>query len=871
MAKQKKTQSKKQQKKGGVDFKKIKKKIGRKLPPAQNATNTEIKTKAITLPEQSVASDKTGLAVSKKGLTLKELLQQTSHHNAKVRKDALIGIRDIFFKHPAELKLHKLAAIEKLRERISDDDKLVRDTLHQLFKSVVLPGCKDDNQGPVISLLMAYIFNAMTHLAIDVRMMAFKFLDLIVQNFPSSFSIYGEKILQNYGDVLQKGHIHFQDKGKLKSVLAGLVHCLALLPCNKAEADSSFQNEIPSQEILHAFESDASGDSSGFSGFNEKLKDLLLALINCFQNFVPLIYSAPLLDGQSFDCVLFILESLDLICKYFCRETGGTEQRVLHVPTCFERKDGALLWGQLVPVASVKKLWDVFPLNAAHLEKENDRYFIFNSIIAELFFLSTGWDHAPSLLENFLGFIERSLQEIWNDSHSGKPTHEKHMLSLVTYVPKLLMQASQDWRYSILQAFTALFKTCNSESSMKLACLSVMQEMLDPEKDYLSLLTRDPLVVSNFMVTWIKELPLLLAGLGDKLPSVSKAVLRVQLLVGKAAGLHYSCMQEYNQMQYILKDFYASGPGACGPFLRLPRDVQDLSFSCLYYFFSLETPLLQSLLSCCLSEDADLFVPIRTLEVLQSIYRAGNLQIDDYISFHLTLLSQFRACPEEPSPGVSNQGKFRSIIGAVCSCMTQIGDSYPVFQMLESIVIDQLLQELPVDNFCALLRVLVSLDSKPTGLSEESVIKLSQVLPRYLLNIASDSDKDKAQGVIMNRSSYYLLPCFFLFDRTSRLVGLVLNSLGSFIMGNGPPFPHDSTYFTSAYFKRENAVISVLLLLSGDSKMKQILFLHKTCIESLLRTMLTFQSSKEFNPTIEEMHNAQNAINHLKNATGIEC
>lgn len=50
---------------------------------------------AIILPEQSVASDKAGLAVSKKGLTLKELLQQTSHHNAKVRK----GTVSISFKH----------------------------------------------------------------------------------------------------------------------------------------------------------------------------------------------------------------------------------------------------------------------------------------------------------------------------------------------------------------------------------------------------------------------------------------------------------------------------------------------------------------------------------------------------------------------------------------------------------------------------------------------------------------------------------------------------------------------------------------------------------------------------------------------------
>lgn len=41
---------------------------------------------AIILPEQSVASEKEGLAVNKKGLTLKELLQQTSHHNPKVRR-----------------------------------------------------------------------------------------------------------------------------------------------------------------------------------------------------------------------------------------------------------------------------------------------------------------------------------------------------------------------------------------------------------------------------------------------------------------------------------------------------------------------------------------------------------------------------------------------------------------------------------------------------------------------------------------------------------------------------------------------------------------------------------------------------------------
>lgn len=54
-----------------------------------------------------------------------------------------MGIKDIFSKHPAELKLHKYAAVEKLRERIRDDDKVVQKTVYDLFKLVILPACKE--------------------------------------------------------------------------------------------------------------------------------------------------------------------------------------------------------------------------------------------------------------------------------------------------------------------------------------------------------------------------------------------------------------------------------------------------------------------------------------------------------------------------------------------------------------------------------------------------------------------------------------------------------------------------------------------------------------------------------------------------------
>lgn len=56
-----------------------------------------------------------------------------------------MGLKDLFQKYPAELRSHRYAVIEKLRERIGDDDKVVRETLYQLLKTVVFPGCKEVN------------------------------------------------------------------------------------------------------------------------------------------------------------------------------------------------------------------------------------------------------------------------------------------------------------------------------------------------------------------------------------------------------------------------------------------------------------------------------------------------------------------------------------------------------------------------------------------------------------------------------------------------------------------------------------------------------------------------------------------------------
>ncbi|KAF2289624.1 hypothetical protein GH714_037565 [Hevea brasiliensis] len=389
-----------------------------------------------------------GLAVSKKGLTLKELLHQTSITMQKFEKvasllqyyfvivndlllnvqDALMGMKDLFLKYSEELKLHRYAVIEKLRERISDEDKMVREALYQLlncFSALLV----QDNQRPFISLMMAYIFNAMTHLAIEVRLMAFKFFDLIVQHYPAVFPLYAEKV-------------------------------------------------VLGQDLLHAYEPEA--------------------YRICWYCSAPFSYFS----------------------MGFCRVT--------------------------FPNAIILFL---------HYGHDDDRYFSLNVMIAEIFLHLSEWICPPAeLLEKFLAFIEHALLEkIHGETRSGK---EKQMLT-GSFMPKLVAQVIGDWKSRLLQAFTKTFLDCKPESSVKLACLAAIEGMLFSRKGMWQPDGYDPEVVGP-LITWIRELPVLLILLGDRHPSSSEAVLHLLLDLGRFASPGSFLAKEYDEVQKSLQEFYCT-------------------------------------------------------------------------------------------------------------------------------------------------------------------------------------------------------------------------------------------------------------------------------------------------------------------------
>ncbi|CAE6123208.1 unnamed protein product [Arabidopsis arenosa] len=837
--------AKKQQKKG-IDFKKIKRKLGRKLPPPNNATNTEIKSKAIILHEQSVAAEKDGLATSKKGLTLKELQLRTSHHNAKVLKDTLHGFQDLFKHHPAELQSNKYTIIQCLGKLISHDDELVREAFYELFRTQIFRACKEDNKGLVVLLLMPYIFTSMTNSSIEVRLMAFKFFHLVLEYYPPTFSLYAEKILENYKDVIQKNHFYIQDKNKLEIVLSGLAHCLSLLPCDESNTDSQRKNET-----LLAYEEDAAKECVRFAHVSGILKEIVGVLINCFQDFIPLIHAPRGFNKQSFNCIHHILHSIGYAIKFSIRR--HSQRQATWLPASEENT--MMILDPYIASMLSKKLLGSFPLNCKNnLPEKNDEL---NSVLTEIFLEVSEWSSLPSDLSNrFLEFLENALQ--------GKITRSnklsKSLLSLLPFVPKLILRVDRDQRDNLMQAFTITFNDCKPDSPLKLACISVLKDLIIPNGDILY--HNDP-TVNNYQRAWVNKLPSLLNQLGDKNPVSTKVVLQLLLDLARVGCLNASTTFEEEISNFFIP-CQEEGDVPGGPFASLPKEVQEVALCFLYYFIidNFSSRLLKAIVSCCLYQQLEPAVLFRIVEILHSAYKAGCIQITDHFSFFITLIARFKVVPEKLESAIECDeretycGTFKQLTNLVCSCLSEVGDSSLVLQILERVFVEQIISKPALDNGCAILRMICALDSKPTRLSESSVTTLSEFLPGYLIDIVNCIPEDKENSYLYIQTClYYLVPCYFLFDRSSKLTEQVLKRMRSMVSEN--------TKALESVQDRESGrdslnliqcIVSVILLMHNDVKVRKLISSSKSEIDLILQNVITLQSSQSTSLTVEGKH-----------------
>lgn len=89
---------------------------------------------------------------------------------------------------------------------------------------------------------------------------------------------------------------------------------------------------------------------------------------------------------------------------------------------------------------------------------------------------------------------------------------------------------------------------------------------------------------------------------------------------------------------------------------------------------------------------------------------------------------------------------------------------------------------------------------------------------------------------------YYMLPCFFLFDRSPKLLKLVLNLMGSLITeSSSSSSSHSYPQYAYDNSNRINAVVSALILMHKDTKVQKIINSFKEEVVHILQIIHSMQ------------------------------
>ncbi|KAL2644793.1 hypothetical protein R1flu_012380 [Riccia fluitans] len=603
-----------------VDFKRVKSKVGKKLAPAKNATKIEFKAKGIVVPGQSVGQDKSGLAVSQRKQTLKELLSQTSHYSERTRKDALIGLKDLFGRHPKELIMHAVVVIEKLSPRITDADKGVRQALVLLLRTSVLPHLPQAMMKPLIPVVMAHVCSAMTHLVLDIRVAACSFLELLLQHCPTLIlPKFSGQVVQHYISLLGKNGITGQAGTRLISVLSSLEHFLSaqrrlafsrhsqisagssLIHIWGAQYDIKHRQEAANGlQSLHAYKS-AHPEGNQFGALAEEsqgqqkaqqnpastgapgqvsstVAPLVTVLLECWTEWSPLI-KGPNPDSTSLDCLVIITRCLYHIFQTISNEAASKSsaknsgsQTALCVPDYGSEEWEAHVWMQQEFLPRLcRHLLNCFPCTAPVVRlppKVEEGLVALNMGVCEIllqFFPSS----FRGMEDTFVGMVLQCIVDAlygkmlpaseYVSALSDPRLAELHTKTWIQYLPGLVTCVPSDWVSPLFEACTHVFESCNSRSNLKLICLSTMSELLLPGRSLVGKRKlQQTLVPVEFQTRWLESLPKLLWELKNSHPHISQAVLEMLLHLGRSSPESSVLAERYNGLQQAMVPFFCA-------------------------------------------------------------------------------------------------------------------------------------------------------------------------------------------------------------------------------------------------------------------------------------------------------------------------
>ena len=114
-----------------------------------------------------------------------------------MRKEALVGLKDLFQRHENLLEENLGIIIKRVAEKMTDSDPSVRQSLLLLF-CFIFPLVPQERMAPFSPLVMAHLSCAMTHIYDDIQHDSLGFLELCLQYFPNLMVTSSSQLIQNF-------------------------------------------------------------------------------------------------------------------------------------------------------------------------------------------------------------------------------------------------------------------------------------------------------------------------------------------------------------------------------------------------------------------------------------------------------------------------------------------------------------------------------------------------------------------------------------------------------------------------------------------------------------------------------------------------
>lgn len=170
------------------DFKKIKAKVGRKIPKSGAASNQKIQ---ISSRKIQIANQ---LKEDTNSHSIQSILSRLSHYSGVARITALQEMKNLITK-VAGVDDYVSLIVPPSLEFLADENKDTRKLLLE-FYSILFSLCSAQSFSPTMQIMVTYICSGLTNLSKGIRASSLHFLHLVTTSHPSLLVPFHSKVWQ---------------------------------------------------------------------------------------------------------------------------------------------------------------------------------------------------------------------------------------------------------------------------------------------------------------------------------------------------------------------------------------------------------------------------------------------------------------------------------------------------------------------------------------------------------------------------------------------------------------------------------------------------------------------------------------------------